>query len=113
MSITFDMGGETLGALTTQTSSANDDLGTQVRALAVAADPLEGLFNGEGRAAFDLFKAESDQIAIELNAALAAVLEGIRGQDLAYREGEQQMSSDTTAAHSGAGFESARFSASR
>ncbi len=111
--VTFDMGAETLTQLTTATSSAHDDLGAHVRALAVAAEPLEGTFNGQGRAAFDRFKADSDEIAVELNAALAAVLDGIDGQNLAYLQGEDQMIAETQAAHSGAGFESARFGGGR
>ncbi len=105
----FDMGAETLGTLTTQTSSSHDDLGAQVRLLAAAADPLEGRFNGEGRAAFDAFKDASDQIAIDLNTALAAVLEGIRGQNVAYVQGEEQLVGETTSAHHGSGVEFARF----
>jgi hypothetical protein len=65
----YDMGAETLGVLTSQTTTASDDLGAQVHLLAVAADPLEGHFNGQGRTVFDRFKAESDRIATELDAA--------------------------------------------
>lgn len=111
--MTFDMGAQTLSQLTTATSSAHDDLGANVRALSKAAEPLEGRFNGEGRAAFDRFKAETDQIATDLNLALAAVLGGIDGQNVAFLDGEQQMTEETTAAHSGAAFDAARFSSTR
>jgi len=111
--MTFDMGAQTLSQLTTATSSAHDDLGANVRALAEAAAPLEGRFNGEGRAAFDRFKLDTDQIATELNLALAAVLGGIDGQNVAFVDGEQQMTEETSAAHSGAAFDAARFSATR
>lgn len=110
--MTFDMGAQTLAQLTTATSSAHDDLGANVRALYDAAAPLESRFNGEGRAAFDRFKADTDQIAVELNAALAAVLGGIEGQNVAFVDGEQQMAQETGAAYSGAAFDSARFSSS-
>ena len=110
--MTFDMGAQTLTQLTTATSSASDDLGANVRALYDAAAPLESRFNGEGRAAFDRFKADTDQIATELNSALSAVLGGIDGQNVAFVDGEQQMAQDTSTAHSGAGFDAARFSSS-
>jgi uncharacterized protein YukE len=109
----FAMGAETLTVLTKQTSSANEDLGSVVKQLFAAAEPLQGKFNGAGRAAFDKFKGETDLIANELNAALAAVLGGIQGQNTAFITGEQQMVDETTTAQSGANFESARFSGSR
>lgn len=105
----FAMGGEVLTQLTQQTGSAGDDLGALVRQLAVAAEPLEGRFNGAGRAAFDRFKVEVDGISIELNAALSSVLTGIAGQNRAFIEGEQQIADETTAAQSGASFDAARF----
>jgi uncharacterized protein YukE len=109
----FAMGAETLTVLTKQTSSANDDLGSLVKQLFAAAEPIQGKFNGAGRAAFDRFKGETDQIANELNSALAAVLGGIQGQNTAFIAGEQQMVDETTAAQGGANFDSARFSGSR
>jgi uncharacterized protein YukE len=111
--MTFDMGAQTLSQLTTATSSANDDLGANVRALSDAATPLEGRFNGEGRAAFDRFKVDTDAIATELNAALAAVLAGIDGQNTAFLTGEQQMAEETSTAYAGAAFDAARFSSTR
>ncbi len=107
--MTFDMGAQTLSQLTTATSSAHDDLGANVHALYDAAAPLENRFNGEGRAAFDRFKADTDDIATELNAALAAVLGGVDGQNTAFLDGEQQMAEETGAAYSGAAFDAARF----
>ena len=109
----FAMGSETLTQLSQKTSGAGDDLGALVRQLADAAEPLEGRFNGAGRAAFDRFKGEVDGISVELNAALSSVLTGITGQNRAFVEGEQQIADETTAAQSGAGFESARFCGSR
>lgn len=109
----FAMGSETLTQLTQKTSGAGDDLGALVRQLADAAEPLEGRFNGAGRAAFDRFKIEVDGIAVELNSALASVLQGIQGQDRAFREGEQQIADETTAAQGGASFEAARFGGAR
>jgi uncharacterized protein YukE len=108
--MTFDMGAQTLSQLTTATSSASDDLGANVRALYDAAAPLENRFNGEGRAAFDRFKADTDDIATELNSALAAVLAGIDGMNTAFLDGEQSMAQDTGSLHSSANFDVARFS---
>ena len=108
----FAMGAETLSQLTTATSSASGDLGALVRELVVAAEPLQGRFNGAGRAAFDQFKATADEIADELNAALRAVLGGIEGQNVAFVQGEQQMVEETRSAHTAAGFDSARFGSS-
>jgi uncharacterized protein YukE len=104
---------ETLTVLTKQTSSANEDLGSLVKQLFAAAEPIQGKFNGAGRAAFDKFKGETDLSANELNSALAAVLGGIQGQNTAFVTGEQQMVDETTAAQGSANFESARFSGSR
>ena len=106
----FDMGAETLGQLTKQTSSASDDLGALVKELFRAAEPIQDKFHGAGRAAFDRFKGETDAIATELNAALFSVLAGIDGQNVAFLQGEEQMVTETSAAQAGAGFESARFS---
>ncbi|WP_344924556.1 hypothetical protein [Saccharopolyspora gregorii] len=52
----FDMGSSTLSTLTKQTQGSSDDLGTLIRQLIAAAEPLEGKFNGAGRAAFDGFQ---------------------------------------------------------
>ena len=68
----FAMGSDVLSTLTKKTSSSNEDLGALVRQLAAAAEPLQGKFNGAGRAAFDAFKGQTDRIAAELNGALAA-----------------------------------------
>jgi hypothetical protein len=109
----FAMGAETLGQLTKQTSSASDDLGTVVKQLFAAAEPIQGKFNGAGRAAFDTFKGHTDEIANELNGALAAVLHGIDGQNVAFIRGEEQMVSETHTAQAGANFDGARFSGTR
>jgi uncharacterized protein YukE len=75
----FAMGAQVLTNLTKQTSGSSEDLGTLVRRLADAAEPLQGKFNGTGRAAFDKFKSETDRIAIDLDRALGSVLTGIAG----------------------------------
>jgi uncharacterized protein YukE len=83
--VKFDLGVTTLGTLAKATSGAGDDLGTLVRAVASAAEPLEGKFRGAGRAKFDEFHSRVGEISSELNAALSAVLAGIQGQDRAFR----------------------------
>lgn len=105
----FAMGGETLGQLAKQTSGSSDDLGSLVKQLLQAAEPLQGKFNGAARQTFDRFKVDTDAIAGELNGALGSVLGGIAGQGRAFVEGEQQMVDETSAAQSGAAFDAARF----
>lgn len=106
----FDMGADTLSTLAKQTSSSHDDLGAWVHRLAAAADPLQDKFNGAGKAVFNEFKLHTDDIAVDLNRALAAVLEGVQGQDTAFQQGDQQMADETRALQAGASFDSARFS---
>lgn len=105
----FAMGAETLSVLTKKTSSSSDDLGALVKELAAAAEPLQGTFNGAGRAAFDAFKGETDRIAVELNGALSAVLQGISGMDRAFVEGDGQMADETRSTQGAASFDAARF----
>jgi len=107
----FDMGSQTLSQLTKQTSGAGQDLGALVRQLAQAAAPLEGKFNGAGRAQFDQFRARTDEIANNLNSALSAVLTGIKGQDQSFKQGQQQMADQSSSIQSGIDFDAAKFSA--
>ena len=109
----FDMGATTLATLTKKTSSSSDDLGALVRQLSEAADPLEGKFNGAGRATFDDFKVRTDEIAAEINAALSSVLAGIVGMDKAFTQGEEEMVETTQTAQASSDFDSARFGSSR
>ncbi|PYG01777.1 hypothetical protein SAMN05216184_101241 [Georgenia satyanarayanai] len=109
----FAMGSDVLSTLTKKTSSNNEDLGGLVRELAAAAEPLQGKFNGQGRAAFDRFKSETDRIAVDLNGALAAVLTGISGMDRTFTEGDDQMREETTARTNSTNFDAARFGAPR
>jgi uncharacterized protein YukE len=106
----FAMGAQVLTNLTKQTSNASGDLGTLVRKLAESAEPLQGRFNGAGRAAFDRFKGQTDSIANELNGALSSVLQGIGGMDRSFQEGDQDMAQQTTSAEGSANFDAARFS---
>ena len=109
----FDMGSQTLGALTQQTQVSSDDLGTLIKQLIAAAEPLEGSFNGAGRAAFDGFKANADGITAELNGALAAILGGQSGMNQSFGQGDTEMADNANAATGSANFDAARFGASR
>lgn len=111
--VKFDMGQTTLSTLAGQTSGASDDLGTLITQLIAAVEPLEGDFNGAGRAAFDAFKSNADQVTADLNSALGAILGGQSGMDAAFSEGESEMSDNATAASGSANFDVARFSATR
>ena len=106
----FAMGADTLSHLTKQTSSSNDDLGSHVKRLARAGDPVQDDFQGAGKAAFLDFHKRSDEIALGLNQALASVLQGISGMDSSFVAGEQQQADETRGLMSSANFEAARFS---
>ncbi|EYR63280.1 hypothetical protein N866_01670 [Actinotalea ferrariae CF5-4] len=109
----FAMGSDVLSTLTKKTSSSSEDLGALVKELAAAAEPLQGKFNGAGRAAFDRFKGETDRIAIELNGALNAVLTGISGMDRSFVEGDAQMADETRASEGASSFDAARFGSAK
>lgn len=109
----FAMGAEVLSTLTKKTSNSSEDLGTLVRELSEAAEPLQGRFNGAGRGAFDRFKAETDRIAVDLNGALSAVLGGIAGMDRTFAEGDEQMREETNTRTNSTNFDAARFGAPR
>jgi uncharacterized protein YukE len=107
----FDMGQTTLSTLAKSTQGSSDDLGSLIKQLIDAAAPLEGKFNGAGRAAFDSFKSRADQITTELNSALAAILGGQSGMDSAFGQGDTEMSDNARTTQQSANFDAARFSA--
>ena len=107
----FDMGSSTLSALTNQTQGSSDDLGALIRQLIAAAEPLEGKFNGAGRAAFDSFKARADEITGELNGSLSAILGGQSGMDRSFGHGDTEMADNASANQGSANFDAARFGA--
>jgi uncharacterized protein YukE len=109
----FDMGQSTLSALSKQTQGSSDDLGTLIKQLVAAAQPLEGKFNGAGRAAFDSFKTRADQITKDLNTALAAILGGQSGMDKAFGQGDTDMADNARHTEQSGGFDAARFGGSR
>ncbi|MCI3930342.1 hypothetical protein [Streptomyces sp. AN091965] len=106
----FDMGETTLSTLGKQTSGSSDDLGALIRALVSAADPLEGKFNGAGKATFDSFKLRADEITAALNGSLRSILGGQAGMDEAFGTGTQEQSDNARRNMGAANFQAARFS---
>ncbi|MFE9764298.1 hypothetical protein ACFYPC_07145 [Streptomyces sp. NPDC005808] len=106
----FDMGSQVLSSLMSNSRGSSDDLGTLIRQLVQAAQPLEGKFNGAGRVAFDSFKARSDEIAANLNGALSAILGGQSGMETAFSSGDQEQGENARSQESAANFDGARFS---
>ncbi|MER6910708.1 hypothetical protein ABT354_03400 [Streptomyces sp. NPDC000594] len=106
----FDMGTQTLSTLISKSQSSSGDLGTLIQQLIQAAQPLEGKFNGAGKAAFDSFKSRSDEITAALNGALSAILGGQSGMETAFGTGVQEQSDNAQTQMSAANFDAARFS---
>ncbi|GHE66218.1 hypothetical protein GCM10018785_38750 [Streptomyces longispororuber] len=106
----FDMGETTLATLGKQTSGSSDDLGALIRALVSAAEPLEGKFNGAGKATFDAFKLRVDDITADLNGSLRSILGGQAGMDEAFATGTQEQSDNANRNMGAANFQAARFS---
>ncbi len=106
----FDMGSTTLSDLGKSTVGSSTDLGTLIQLLIAAADPLEGKFNGAGKAAFDSFKVRADEITDALNGSLRSILRGQSGMDTAFGTGDQEQESNAHQSMAGATFDAARFS---
>ncbi|PAZ12430.1 hypothetical protein CLM62_30045 [Streptomyces sp. SA15] len=105
----FDMGAQTLSTLQRDSRGSSDDLGTLIRQLVQAAQPLEGKFNGSGRVMFDQFKAQADRITSDLNGSLSAILGGQSGMDSAFSSGDQEQGDNARQQMSAANFDAARF----
>lgn len=105
----FDMGSTTLSELGKSTVGSSDDLGTLIRLLVQAAQPLEGKFNGAGKAAFDTFKAHTDEITADLNGSLSAILGGQSGMDTAFGSGDTELGDNAHQNMGMANFDAARF----
>ena len=105
----FDMGSTTLSTLAKSTSGSSDDLGSLIQQLIAAAQPLEGKFNGEGKAAFDSFKLRADEITAALNGSLSSILGGQSGMDSAFGTGDQEQSDNAHQNMGSANFDAARF----
>lgn len=107
----FDMGSTTLSELGKSTGGSIEDLGTLIKLLIQASEPLEGKFNGAGKAAFDRFKAHADQITNDLNGSLDAILGGQSGMDTAFGSGDVEMQDNSHQNMGAANFTAARFGA--
>ncbi|MGO1768726.1 MAG: hypothetical protein ACTHZX_02125 [Microbacterium sp.] len=80
----------TLVHLGQKTQTESEDLGTLVRRLAQAAEPLQGTFNGRAKGQFNSFKSKTDSIATALNSALAGIVGSIAGQGKAFAVGAEE-----------------------
>ncbi|MGW0737021.1 hypothetical protein [Streptomyces sp. NPDC002851] len=107
----FDMGTSTLSELGRRTTGSSDDLGALIQQLIAAAAPLEGKFNGSGRAVFDAFKENADDITTALNGSLKAILGGQSGMDTAFTSGMHEQVDNARQNLGAANFEGARFGA--
>ena len=81
----------------------------EARRILATAETEKRSLNPAEQSAFDKFKGETDSIAIELNAALNAVLTGIAGMDRSFQEGDQQMADETRSTEGATAFDAARF----
>ncbi|MYT18636.1 MULTISPECIES: hypothetical protein [unclassified Streptomyces] len=106
----FDMGAQTLSTLRSKSQGSSTELGTLIHQLVQAAQPLEGKFNGSGKAAFDSFKSRADEITAALNSALAAIVGGQSGMETAFGSGDQEQADNARSQMSAANFDAARFS---
>jgi uncharacterized protein YukE len=109
----FAMGADVLTSLTKKTSASADELGATVRQLSQVTEKIEGRVNGATRAAFDAFQAQSEEIAVELTAALRGVLAGVSAMDKSFAEGDQEMADQTRQAQGSVSFDAARFGAGK
>ncbi|MFD7706559.1 hypothetical protein ACFV6E_12940 [Streptomyces sp. NPDC059785] len=107
----FDMGSTTLADLGKSTTGSSDDLGTLIKWLVQAAEPLEGKFNGQGKASFDSFKLRADEITDALNGSLSAILGGQGGMDNAFGTGDVEQQDNAQQNMGQANFDAARFGA--
>lgn len=109
----FDMGNSTLATLAKGTHGSHTDLGSLVKALVAAVEPLEGKFHGQSRTSFDNFKRRADTVAGELNSSLAAILQGQGDMDTAFQTGDSEGSDNATGNEKKGNFDGARFASQR
>ncbi|MGP3686953.1 hypothetical protein ACTVZO_19970 [Streptomyces sp. IBSNAI002] len=105
----FDMGTQVLTNLMSGSRGSNTDLGSLIKQLVAAAQPLEGKFQGQGKVAFDSFKLRADDIAKELNASLAAIVGGQSGMEQAFGSGDAEQGENARQQQGAANFDGARF----
>ncbi len=109
MATKFSMEADVLSRLGQRTTTESEDLGSQVRALADAAEPLTGVFNGPAKASFNNFHARVDDIAVALNNALNGIVTSIQGQDTAFRTAAEEGAATHQSAEGAADFSDEAF----
>lgn len=87
----YDMEAAALGRHASSIDAAYAELTRLVARFYDSAQPLVGTFSGQGKAAFNRFKADTDRISADLKVSLASVQEGTRGQDASFHSGDQEM----------------------
>lgn len=113
MSISFDMGAESISRLTTQTSGSSDELVTLVRRLGEADADLQGKINGSGAINYVNFKRRVEACANELSGALNMINQGQSEMDRTMKTGDTELADNAASAEGSANFDAARFGASR
>jgi uncharacterized protein YukE len=103
------MGSGVLTQLSRNTAASGTELRDLIGQLIRAADPLTNRFNGAGKAAFDRFKANADQISADLGQGLGSINRGQVGMNRAYTSGDTTMGEDAQRNMSSANFDAARF----
>jgi uncharacterized protein YukE len=105
----FDMGATALPTLGNETENSSGQLVQLVNQLVRSVEPLEGKFNGRGRAAFQHFKNNTDEIAAALGVALSRIREGQAGMQEAFFTGDEHLESAANKAMGAQNFDAARF----
>ena len=100
---------ETMPVLQKNTSSSGEELESLLKDLISAAEPLEGKFDGEGKAAFAAFKNNSETITADLKQGLGRINQGQQEMDTAFRTGDETMADDANSDMGKANFDAAKF----
>jgi uncharacterized protein YukE len=105
----FDMGATALPTLNTDTEQSSESLVLLINQLVRSVEPLEGKFSGRGRAAFQQFKNNTDEIAAALGVALGRIREGQAGMQDAFFTGDEQQEGVAKQSMGTQNFDAARF----
>jgi uncharacterized protein YukE len=89
----YDMEAVALSRHVSSIDAAYGELTRLVTTFYQSAQPLVGTFSGQGKAAFNRFKTDTDQISEDLKVSLQSVHEGTQGQDAAFSSGDEEMTS--------------------
>jgi len=105
----FKMTDDALPTLNKQTNASHADVGSLIKSLIAAVDPLVGKFEGAARVQFDDFKSRADQITVDLQNAIGAVGEGQAGMHTAFTTGTDEMMTNTRTTEGSADYSTANF----